>query len=362
MNTVETEIVPATETLPEMERADSLAIWNGYRAEFEKLKESIVAVLAADPALPANAKIARANRLEIRRVRLAVETRRKELGEYHLRKTQAINAAAKELKELIEPYEDKLLEIEQHAERAEAERLKKLAADRTEALSKYTTVSAAVDYAALSDEEFDKMLADAKALHELRQAEAKRLEEIRIAKEKAEAEERERIRLENERLKKEAEEKEAALAAERKRVEDEKRAAEEKARKEREEIEAKARAEKEAAEAKARVEREEAEKKAAAERARLREIAEKERQEREALEAKVAAEKAAEEKKRKAEELARKKAAAAPDKEKLLVLAEIIRGHQVPEFSTHEGKSIGMEIAEKFESLANWIESEAADL
>ena len=58
----------------------------------------------------------------------------------------------------------------------------------------------------------------------------KRMAEEEIARAKAEAEERERIKLENERLKKEAEEKEKALQAERIKVEAEKQAAERKAK------------------------------------------------------------------------------------------------------------------------------------
>jgi hypothetical protein len=339
MQTLTPEIVPQSEAvaLESMERADTPAIWAGYRKQFEDLKSSVEAVLTADPAAPTSAKIARTNRLALKQIRVAVENKRKELGDYHLRKTQAINAAAKEIKELIEPYEEKLEAIEDHAKRVEEERLRKLAADRTEALSKYTTVSAAVNYSALSEDEFSKMLDDAKTLYDLKQAEAKRIEEERIAHEKAEAEERERIRLENERLKKEAEEKEKALAAERAKLEAERKASEEKARQE----------------------REEAERKAAAEAARLREIAEKERKEKEALEAKIAAEKKAEADRIAAEEKARQEAALAPDREKLAAFAAAIRALPVPAITSKKGREI---IAAKIEELALWVESASKNL
>jgi hypothetical protein len=357
--TAPVEVVTETPNLDTMERADTLVVWSEYRKKIEALKSSVEAVLVADPALASSAKIARANRLELRQIRIAVENKRKELGEGLLRKKQAIDGSAKEIKELIEPYEEKLQAIEDHAENLEAERLRQLAADRTAELSKYTATSNAVNYAALSVEEFETMLADAKTVFELKQAEAKRAEEARIAKEKAEAEEREHVRLENERLKKEAEEREAAIAAERAKVEAEKKAAEEKARKEREAIEAKARAEREAAEAKARAEREEAEKKEAAERARLREIAEKERQEREALEAKIAAEKKAEADRIAAEEKARQEAALAPDREKLAAFAAAVRALPVPSITSKRGQTV---IAEKIEEFAAWVEAASKNL
>lgn len=334
-----------------MERADSPVIWDSYRAEVAKLKSSVDAVLASDPSIPANAKLARVNRLELRKIRIEIENKRKELGEGLLRKKQAIDGAAKELKELIEPYEGKLLEIEQYAERIEEERIKKLTAERVEALSKYTQISSAINYGAMSEEEFETLLTDTKKLHELKQEEARRLEEARIAREKAEAEERERIRLENERLRKEAEEREAAIKAEREKVEAERQAAEEKARKEREAIEAKAKAE-----------REESERKAAEEAARLKAIADKERKEREAAEAKIAAQKEEEEKARKLEEAAKRRAASAPDAEKVKSYAKAIAAIPVPELKTEAGKTLAKEIATTATKFANWLNSKAEEL
>jgi hypothetical protein len=67
-------------------------------------------------------KLARVTRLTLRELRIAIEHRRKELGEHHLRETQRINAGAKALKDLIEPLEARLLEQEEFAERKEQER------------------------------------------------------------------------------------------------------------------------------------------------------------------------------------------------------------------------------------------------
>lgn len=339
---------PDIETL---DRADAPAIWAGYKSEFEKLKESADQALLADPSLPLTSKQARLSRLAIRQVRLAIESKRKELGEVYLRKTQAINSEAKALKELIEPYKAKLLEIEGYAERIEAERKAKLSSERVEAISKFTQVSSAINYAELTDEEFDRMLADAEAAYNLRQAEAKRVEEVRLAREKIEAEERERVRLENEKLRAEAEAREKLMAEERAAAAKKQAEAEAAARKEREAIEAKAQAEREALEAKA-----------AKERAEAAEVARKEREAREKLEAEVAAKEKAE-----ADRLAKiaheeEERKLAPDRIKLLELAITLRSVELPDFTTAKANTLKGKIAESIESLAVRIETAANNM
>jgi hypothetical protein len=376
------EVVNETPDLETMERGDSLAIWNGYKAELETLKASVDSVLASDPALPATAKIARANRLELRKIRIAVEKKRKELGDGHLRKIQGINSEANKLKELIEPYEDQLQAIEDHSERMEAERVAALVKSRTEEYLPFSPAGMPLpDFAVYTEEQFSALLDGAKVVHEAKLEQARKIEAERIAREKAEAEERERISLENERLKKEAEEREAAIAVERRkeadaraaeaaRVEAEKKAAEEKARKEREAIEANAKAAREEAEKKAAAERAEFEAKAEAERKeaarlaqieadRLKAVADKERKEREAAEAEIARQKKAEEDRIAAEERARQEAALAPDREKLAVFAAAVRALPVPSITSKRGQEI---IGQKIEELAAWVESASKNL
>lgn len=302
------ELVTETPDLEIMDRGDSLAIWTGYREEFEKLKGSIETVLASDPALPANAKIARVNRLELRKVRIAIEHRRKELGDSYLRKTKAINSAAKELKDLIEPYEAKLEAIEDHAANVEAQRIAEISQERTAQLSQ---CGGAIDIPGLGfmpDDQFNSLLEGAKMVHAAKIEAEKRAEADRIAKEKAEADERERIRLENEKLKKEAAEKEAALVAERAKVE-----------------------------AAAKIERI-AKEKAESEIERARK--EKESQE-------LATKKA------------RDEAELAPDREKIMTLAASVRALQVPNIKSARGREI---IAAKIEELAAWVESASQNL
>ncbi len=331
------EPVSEVANIETMERADTPAIWEDFKAKAEKLKLTAETLTVTDVSQVAEMKLARQTRLTLREVRIAIEAKRKELGETYLRKTQQINAEAKQLREIIEPLEARLLDQEKFAERAEEARLAKLAAERTEAISKYGEVSASINYATMPEEEFAKLLSDAKAGHDAKIAEAKRIENERIAKEKADAEERERIRLENERLKKEAVEREAAAAAEREKARLEAEKAAEVARKEREAIEAKAAEQKAKADAEAKAEREKAE-------ALQAEIDRQLKDQREAA--------AAEARRKEDAELA-------PDKAKLEAFAFQIRNIPIPTITSKIGQS---EIAQKLEELAQWVEASSAKL
>ena len=136
-------------------------------------------IVVNDASQTADMKIARIGRLELREKRIEVEKVRKAMKEQSLREGKAIDGIANVLKGLIIPIEEYLDKQEHFVELKEKERLE---AERVERERKE--------------------------------------EEERIAQEKAEAEERERIRLDNERLKKEAEEREATLMKERAKAEE----------------------------------------------------------------------------------------------------------------------------------------------
>lgn len=368
----ETELVPVGTgpDLEQMDRADAPAIWSGYLEKFTSLKASADSVLASDPSNPMSAKLARTARLEFRKARIEIEAKRKELGETYLRKKQAVDGEANKLKDLIEPYEEKLLAIEQHAERVESDRIEALAVTRMEAVAPFLSPGQPLpDLRVITEEQFQTLLTDIRTLHEGRIEAALKSERERLAKEKADAEERERMRLENERLKKEAEEREAQAKAERDRAEKARVEAETKARKEREAIEAKARDEREEAESKLRKEQDEINDKSRAHRLELE-------AEREAAEAKAAVERAAREKlerEKKAREEAEakrvrdaekaaKKAAAAPDREKLAAFVLLLRGLPLPALTTRNGALVKADLEKRVESLAEWIETEANEI
>jgi hypothetical protein len=138
-------------------------------------------------------KLARTGRLFLREKRITLENSRKELKEQSLREGKAIDGIANVLKALIVPIEDYLDRQEHFVEN------KKQAEDEIKRLE-----------------------------------EIKRVEEERIAKEQAEALERERIQKENEILRAEAIKREKEQAEERAKAEAERKAIEEKNRIERE--------------------------------------------------------------------------------------------------------------------------------
>ncbi len=211
--------------------------------------------------------MAREGRLFLKEKRCAIETARKELKEQALREGKAIDGIANVLKALIVPIEDYLDKQEHFVEIQEE--------------AKRETMRLEVE---------------------------KRIEEERIAKEKADAEALDKARLENEKLKAEAEAREKKIALERKKQEAllaKERAEAEARRKEQEakmaEERKKADIERKLVEEKARLEREKQEKTLANERAkakRLKELAEEKAEadrikaiaEKERLEAKARAE------------------------------------------------------------------------
>jgi hypothetical protein len=318
---------------------------------------------------PLQRKMARECRLELRRVRSAIENTRKDAKADALRYGKAVDGMANVLKFLCEPEEKRLEEIEQAEVRKEQARIAALVESRTAALIEADANPAAYNLGAMDDATWDTVLAGAvKAKQDRIEAERK-AEAVRIERERKEAEERERIKAENERLKAEAEKREAEIKAEREKAEKAAQEAAAKAAKERAEIEAKAKAEreKEAAErakveARLKVEREAAQKAAQAaadEAARVAKAAADERAKREADEAKAKADKAAADK---AESDRLAKLAAAPDKEKLLVFAAAVLDLELPEMATDAGRAVIVGIGTMQGKMAMWIKQEAGKL
>lgn len=397
--TQELELVPKSATdIDAMKRANPEAAFDELSQEIAPILEQSKALTVADAGKLAVVKVADEYRKDVKKLRCAVEVRRKELVADLNKQTKDINGAAGKLWDICEKEEARLLEIIEHAER-EATRIQaEKRAARTAEISPFLNGPLIIDIALAPDEDYAALLASSKEAHAQRIEYARKAKEEADAIAKAEAEELERVRLENEQLKKEAEEREAAakkeraaaaaaLAAaqdkareeaitaskareeERKRFEDESRKqrehdaalraeAEAQAKKERDEIEAKARAEKEAADKEnarlsgiAEAERQKAAT-AAREAREAREKIEREDSDRKAAEAKAAAEKAA----------AEEAAALAPDKEKLYALAATVRAISVPSMVTEKGVAAMSEVEDKVEAFAKWIEKKAATL
>ena len=340
---------------------------------FHQLADDAKAITVGQP------NAARDMRLALKAIRVGAEKTRKAMKEDSLRRGKAIDGINSLLVYQLTPIEEAMSDIEKAEEIAEAKRKAALQEARAEDLAPYADPSF-YDLGSMPDDQWEQLIAGAKAAHEAKiaaaaKAEADRIEAERVAAEaeaKRQAEEtaeRERMRAENERLAKIAEQErkareaaEAKAAAERAEAERKAEAEREQARKEREAAEAAARKEREAIEAQARKEREALEAKAKAEREDAARLARIEREKREAIEAEQRAKAEIETKRIASEKAAAKKAAAAPDKRKVIVFAESIRHMDVPVMSTDAGKVLAESIASQRDKFADWLVSEAKKL
>jgi septal ring factor EnvC (AmiA/AmiB activator) len=305
----------------------------------DAMERDYMVLAVDDPSDKQQIAVVREARLEVRKARIAVENRRKELKEDALRYGQRVDAEARRIKERLEPIEAHL-QFHEDAAKREAERVARekeeqrraVLAYRHRSLAEVGDVRPQQEYESLSDAQFDAMLDEARKAKEERDAAlAREAEERRLEAERLKAE---REELDRQRREQEAEQ--ARLAAEKAKLE-----AEAAAVRHAEEL-AKARAE--AAEKAAREERERIEREAAAEKARI---------EREAAEAKAKAERDEAERQR--------REAAKPDADKLLAFAEVIRGLEVPTL-TEANRNNYADVRNAVESLANYVKEIGVDI
>jgi len=175
----------------------------------------VKALVITDASQIREMKMAREGRLALRDIRVAAEKAKDKLKEDSLRESKFIQSIYNLIEGTIKPLENELLEKEKFAENLEKERIAKLKKERIELLTPWVADVNHYWLEGMSDSDFKDLLEGSKLAHETRVENERKAEQERIEKEQAEAAERERIRLENERLKAEAEEKEKALAAER---------------------------------------------------------------------------------------------------------------------------------------------------
>lgn len=227
-------------------------------------------------------KQAREARLALKDIRIAIANTHKELKADSLTYTQTLDLIKRTLTGMIEPTEAYLQEQEDFAKIAEAKRKAELKTKREELLQPFGVQTDFYKLDEMDEATFQNLYQNSKTGYESRIAEAKKLEEERIAKEQEELKERERIRKENEELKAKQIEQERVMREERMKAEAERKAAEDAANKKLADERAKAEAEQKRM-------REEAQNKLAAERAE-REKAEAELKAKQEAEAKAKAE------------------------------------------------------------------------
>jgi hypothetical protein len=377
----------------------ALAVKNAYLPHFEAflaLEKQAAEIAVNSP------KLARVMRLDLRKVRVAAEKARKELGVEAKNYKEAVDQVYNILEDRLKPVEQRMESIEKAEEIAAKERADALKAARIAELTPFALVTGTqiefYDLANMPEAQYVSLRDSTKAAAEAKQLAIKQAEEARVAAEAAKEAERVRLAEENRKLAAEAAERQKALDAERAKVEEERKkaAAEaERLRKESEaklaaeraakeaeiaaerriaaEKEAKARAEREAAEKAAQAKRNEEAKKAAAEQAakdaaakaerdRLAKEAEKAREQAQKLADAEAARKV--EQKRLLDEAEAKIQAAskAPDKTKLATFAKAIRALPLPTLSSPTGKALAEKIASQSAKFAQWVEAEAAKL
>jgi len=231
--------------------------------------------------------------------------------------------------------EAKLMEAEKFFENQEKEKARLLNESRIERLKPYVEDTTGLDFAVMTDEDFDDYLLGKKTRFENEQKE-REVESLRIENERlAEIERQKAIQEENERLKKEAEEKEKAL-----------------------ELERKAQAEKEAklkAESDAILKDEQ--EKQAKERAEQEAKLKAEREAKEKLEAEIKAKSDAEAKAKLEAQKEAEKLAKAPIKKQLNVW---VNSFILP--TTNVDNEASKSIIEKFEAFKKWSLSEVEKL
>lgn len=248
--------------------------------------------------------------------------------------------------------------IEKHSERVEAQRQLELSESRKLLLEPFGTDTTYLPLGKITDEQFDKILANERLLFEAKKAEAERLEAQRIENERiAEENRKEALRLQTERIDAEriqAEKTKAELLQKTQQLEKERAANEAKLKEQQRiaEIERKKQAEILAKQQEAaKAERE----KQLAELAKQQEIARKAQAELQAkkdAEAKVLADKVA----------AEKDALLAPDKEKVNQMFLMIKELKIPSFSTLECQVIGDYVKNNLAQLLEDIKFKAKKL
>ena len=322
--------------------------------EREALLQTYTAIIKSE-LTPELAIKSKALRLKLVKIRTTIAATHKTQKEFSLAMGRFIDAWKNKETEPITQMEEKLIAIETHQEKIEAERLAKLKSERLEKLSTVCQNSSIFPVETMTNEAFDSLFEGQKLAKE---AKEKAIEEARLLAEKEAEEKRlaaieeakkiEAQRLENERLKKEAQQRELEIEAERK-------ANEEKAAKIKAENEAKAKAEQIERD---RIQKEmndklEAERKAnEAEKQRLqKEIDERVEKERKANEAKLEADRLA--------KLEAEKAAKAPLKDKLTTWINEAN-LTAPIGAENEAKVI--DVLAKFESFKVWAKSEISKI
>lgn len=328
------ELIPPAE-IESLDTAKPLAeIFQPFQNTLEKwqAKADTLTVTSIDQKTEmAQARLAR---LELRDARCTMKETKLNLTRTLKERTNKIELVERTIREQMEILEQQLFEYEQFAIRHAAKIKAELKETREKEFAQHGATSPHFDLSDLSPEVYAVELGNVKILRQAQLDTAARAEAARIAKDQAEAKERERLAVENKRLREESAKREQAIKEER-----------------------------EAVEAQRRKDKETSEKIAAKERAEADRLAAVERAARIKAESEAKALRDAETARQAAESKAAKKAAAAPDKVKLRAFAESMRNLPRPlGLRTPAAEEMLEQFSEQLNDLANQITENAETL
>ena len=316
------------------------ASFNPYFEKAQAIEEKAKLIVVTSVDQKKEMKEARAMRLEIKKIRLETESKRKDMKAESLRKGKAIDGMANIIKFLVVPTEEYLLKQENFAKVIEEQKAEAVFQQRREDLKLLNIDPDVYNLKGMAEDKYLELLGTLKRADEARIAAEKKAKEEKAQKDKEFEIEQERIRKENFKLKAEAD----------------KRAEEDEIRKAAEEDELAERQEREAAERKVIEDRERKEREA--HEAELQ----KERDKREKLEAEIEAKKKKEKADLRAKVKAENKAALAPDKQKLEKFAEEFAYTKLPDVSSPEAREILKKAVVMINGVRSFIEEQIVEL
>lgn len=251
--TLPQEVTQIAQNVSSERRHEILNILNTIFTEISVMEEQLKLVVVKDENDKTNMKLARTYRLAIRQKRLETEKLfdenrsivQEKMSSYKVEDQLLLKA--KQIMQLkSKQIEEDALYKEETAKRFEDEQKELKVQERILKVSKIAPELDRSNFENMTDDVFEVFYKGIEKQYQDRIEAERKVEEERIAKEKAEEEAREQQRLENLRLKAEAEAREKQLAEERAKAEEERKAIEEKARKLAEELEQKRLAEEKA--------------------------------------------------------------------------------------------------------------------
>jgi len=188
----EVEVVTVTPDLTIIPRVDAPDILAEFQSRVEEFRDRALTLTVTSEDQVAEMKEAREIRLTLVKIRTAADAKRVELVGAAKKKLAAIDADFKAFKDKLTEMESRLVHQEKFLEYKEAARQAEIREEREKAVAFFGPLNPSINYAAMSEKDFDQHLAECEAARDFRVA-----EEERIAKQNL-LNEQERIRLQQE--------------------------------------------------------------------------------------------------------------------------------------------------------------------